>query len=61
MSVFVFVLTMKERRDEGKKRRKEGKQKTESKEKIIPGVEWDMATLEDSHTFCETIGSFLKL
>ena len=61
MSVFVFVLTMKERRDEGKKRRKEGKQKTESKEKIIPGVEWDMATLEDSHTFCETIESFLKL
>lgn len=43
------------------KERKGGKQKTESKEKIIPGVEWDMATLEDFHTFCETIESFLKL
>lgn len=52
---------MKERREEGKKRRKEEKQKRESKEKIIPGAEWDMATLEDSHTLCEISGSFLKL
>lgn len=36
------------RKEEGKKRRKK-KSRKESKEKIIPGAEWDMATLKFCH------------
>ena len=40
---------MKEWQEEGRKREERRKVEKRSKENIIPGAEWDMATLEDSH------------